>query len=305
MNLFSLVLVLATNVALPRIATAQLNRVPINYRNTSGTRPYVPVQLNGKHLLFMLHAGTDFYAMTTHANAAYANVTDLVNERKYGITKPGAVSSLQRASAHAAIFTVGGLVMRNMPIQVFEIPQTPPVDGMLGLLWLRSAKAFVDFQKALLVVPRQESDAQQERMSLTAEGYVAHPMSWDSNIQQFVIHPSINGVHSTFRVSTVSSDVLDEVFARARGIALVQQKGNFGGPSGTTGHFYKTSGAYPFQLDGQTFQTKTATVFDTYAYEAKPRPTGANAVAGDIGCDFMRANQAVIDFGSGTLYLLH
>lgn len=282
---------------------ARPSHVPITYRETSGTRPYVPVAVNGTTLLFMVHAQNDGYAMTTHANAAKAGVTDLIQKGKYGIAAIGKVSGLGRASAHVHAFAVGGLVTPDMPIDVFEVPQTPPVDGMLGVKWLRASGTFVDFARNELIVPNGPHDAEAERAMLLRQGYVAHPMSWNPAHDQFTIHPVVAGVPVTFRVGTVGDDVLDETFARAQAIPLVLQEGTYGGPTGTTGHFYETKGAYPFTLDGKPFKTATATVFDTYAYEGKPHPASADAVAGTVGCDFMRANAAVIDFGSGTLFL--
>jgi hypothetical protein len=293
----------ALSLGLASPAAARLSHIPITYRETSGIRPYVPVTLNGTRLLFMVHAQNDGYAMTTHANAAKAGVTDLVQKGKYGITQTGKVSNLGRASAHAATFVVGGSVTRAMPIDVFEVPQTPPVDGMIGVKWLRQAGAFVDYARGELLLPQVGVDADAERAALLKQGYVAHPMIWDSATNHYLIHPTIGSAHVTFSVSTVASDLLDEPFARSQAIPLVLQEGTYGGPTGTTGHFYKTKSAYPFSLDGSLFRTVPATVFDAYAYEAKPRPVPADAIAGTIGCDFMRNSRAVIDFGSGTLYL--
>ena len=284
-------------------ATSRSSHVPITWRTTSGTRPYAPVVLDGKPFLFMVHGGADAFAMTTHANAAKAGVTDLVQKGRYGIKKIGEVSSLGRADATAKTFAIGGVTTRDMPLQVFEIPQDPPVDGMVGIRWLRASKTFVDFAKSELIVPEGPTDADAERATLLKQGYVAHPMTWDAAVAQYAISAVVNGAPATMRVGTVSDDFLDEPFARAHGLALVQQDGTYGGPTGTTGHFYKTTVPYSLTLNGKPLLTDVATVFDTYAYEAKPRPTTGVLAAGTFGADFMRRNQAVIDFGSGTLFL--
>lgn len=51
------------------LAQAKTACVPIQFRTVSGIRPFLPVKLNGKPFLFILHANAGFYAMANHANA--------------------------------------------------------------------------------------------------------------------------------------------------------------------------------------------------------------------------------------------
>ena len=57
-------------------------------------------------------------------------------------------------------------------------------------------------------------------------------------------------------------------------------------------------------LDGQPTESIQPEVIDFYAYNLKTRPLVlADAVQGNLGADFMLANQAIIDFGSAVLFL--
>lgn len=284
--------------------SAKTTYVPIIYRETSGIRPYVHVKLNHQPLLLMVHGNASFNAMTTHANAQKSRVRDLRARDQYGISSGGVKSALGRSTGTVDSFTVGASTIRNMPIQVFEIPQTPPVDGMAGIGWLRQAKVMVDYKRHRLAMPATDADAAKERKRLEAEGYVAITMTWDAAARRYFVNPKVNGVPGRFTVSTVAEVVLDEQFARARKIALSGPMSTFGGPTGTTGDRRETAEHYSLELAGEALIAPKAQAYDTYAYDAQVRPADPEQqVAGILGCDFMRANSAVIDFGSGTLFV--
>lgn len=283
---------------------ARTSYVPIVYRQTSGTRPFVRVKLNDQNLLFMVHANAGFNAMTTHENAKKADVRDLVEKDGFGITAPGVKSKLGRATATANTFTVGTSTIRHMPIQVFEIPQTIPVDGMAGIGWLRQAKVMVDYRRNRLAIPETNADAAKERQRLIAEGYVAIPMIWDATANRYFVTAKVNGEPGRFDVSTVSYVVLDEQFARTSKIALSAPIGTFGGPTGATGNERENVDRYTLELSGNMLVAPKAHIYDIYAYDGETRPANhTDQVAGYLGCDFMRANSAVIDFGMGTLFV--
>lgn len=283
---------------------AKTTYAPITYRETSGIRPYVHVKLNGQPLLLMVHANAGFNAMITHANAKKADVRDLHPKDQFGITSVGVKSTLGRDTATADTFTVGGSTIRRMPIQIFEIPQAPPVDGMAGIGWLKEAKVMVDYKRDRLAIPATNADAAKERRRLTTEGYIAIPMTWDATADRYFVNPKVNGVIGRFNVSTVAQVVLDERFARARKIPLSAPIDTFGGPTGTTGDVRETADHYVLELAGEALIAPKARAYDIYAYDAETRPANtAEEVVGYLGCDFMRANGAVIDFGSGTLFV--
>lgn len=282
---------------------AKTHYAPFTYRQTSGTRPYVPVELNGTRLLFMVHANASFSAMTTHANAKKAGIGNLVPLGAYGITEPGKVSELGSAKAVAKRFVVGGRSDKDLRILVFEIPQTPPVDGMIGIEWLKASKVLVDYRHDRLVLPESDQDVAAEHRRLRQQGYTAHPMTWDAKEDRYYVFPTVNGVKSRFAVSTVASISMDTAFASRAAVGLGPVVDHYGGPTGATGDERETAEPFAIVVDGQPLQSIKAQSYDLYAYDGTERPSEASEVVdGYLGCDFMRANDAVIDFGSGLLF---
>ncbi|KAB0529375.1 hypothetical protein [Xanthomonas cissicola] len=282
---------------------AETHYAAFTYRQTSGTRPYVPVKINGTNFLFMVHGNASFSAMTTHANANKAGITDLVQTGAYGIEEPGKVSSLGSAKAVANTFEVGGRVDSNMGISVFEIPQDPPVDGMIGIKWLKNSRVMVDFSRNRLAIPDGDKDVEAEHQRLKKKGYVAHKLSWSTNRNRFYVQPVINGTKSTFDVSTVAGVIFDDAFAGKASVTAGPVVDTYGGPTGTQGAVRENQGDYSISLDGQALVATRAKIYDTYAYDGEERPANASdQLSGYLGCDFMRANEAVIDFGAGILF---
>ncbi|KAB7768794.1 hypothetical protein CKY51_08490 [Xanthomonas maliensis] len=282
---------------------AATQEVPLVYRQIGGTRPYVRVKLNGTPLLLMVHGNAGFSVMTTHANARKAGITAMTPEGQYGISQPGKVSPLGRASAVAKTFQVGGRTDHDLKIAIFEIPQTSPNDGMIGLPWLRQSKALIDFNRNRLVLPENEAEVQAAHVRLQKAGYIAHPMTWDDKDARYVVLPTINGVSGRFVVSTVADISIDAPFAQRAAVALGTAGQEYGGPTGTTGQTRRTQGPFAIVLDGQALHSVEAGVYDLYAYDGTTRPSDATLKNGYLGCDFMRANHAVIDFGAGILFL--
>jgi len=294
-----LLLLLSSSQSVPDV-----DYVPITFRQVSGPRPFINIKLNGVPLLLMVHANASFYAMTTHANAAKAGIDSLGPARKYGITATGQVSTLGRSSTRARTLQIGRDVVHQAPLEVFEVPQVVPIDGMLGIGWLQQRRVLVDYAQARVGVSPSPAAAEDTRKRLLAAGYVAHPMTWNGPKQVYTVPLTINKAAATFEVSTVSETVIDSVFARRAQLALGPVVFDYGGPTGTTGHVRNTAKPVRMRFGQQVGQPIVAQVYDTYAYEAKPRPANeAELLSGSLGCDFMLANKAVIDFGAGILFL--
>jgi hypothetical protein len=286
-------------------ASAQVPSVPLTFRETSGQRPYVTAHLNGKPLLLMVHANASFTVMTTHQHAAQAKVGKIKPiDDKFGITEPGKVSALGRGTATLQTLQVGPSVMHDVRLSVFEIPQTPPVDGMLGIEWLKNQRVLVDFQAKELRFSRDAAAATAEGERLRQQGYQAHPLQWNPDTHTFTVPVALNGHAATFTISTVAHLTLDQPFATQAQVPSTVKSTPYGGPTGTTGTVSISTGALTLVVDGQPVNTTPATILDTYAYEAQPRPADTTKlISGILGCDFMLANHAVIDFGQGILYL--
>lgn len=283
-------------------AQAKTSYVPIVFRQDSGTRPFVEAMLNGKPLLMMVHANASMYLMTTHANAAAAGVEGLVKDSDYGITSPGHLSTLGFSKAVLKSLLVAGPTAHDVPLQVFEIPQDPPTDGMLGIGWLRDQKVIVDYNSAQIGIPDTVADAQAEDARLVAKGYVAHKMTWDPSVGRYRIDGTFAGEPVRFTVSTVGENVIDEQLAKRFGLAFGPVVSEAGGPQGALVPTYIIKRPMAASVDGEAVEMMQPWSFDISGYSSGKQHVTVK-VDFLLGADFMLANRAVIDFGTETLLL--
>jgi len=284
-------------------ASAQVSYVPLEFRTVEGIRPFVPVELNGTPFVFMVHSNASFYVMTTHANAAKAGVTETRRDADFGIGAPGHVSSAGLTRTTLRSLKVGDQVDHDVPFSLFEVPVTS-MDGMLGIGWLRGNSVIVDYDGLRLGFARTLGDARREDARLVHEGFISHRMTWDPDQKRLFVRVELNGERSRMVVSTVSSNIVDVRFARTAGIALGPVVYVDSGPSGARVNNWLSKRPVRVSVDGQKTAWMQPTVQDTYAYASRTPPADETKwIGGYLGCDFMLANDAVIDFGTGTLLL--
>jgi hypothetical protein len=276
--------------------------VPIQFRHDSGIRPFVPVMMNGKPFLLMVHANADFYAMTTHANAESIGLAHLGKTSDYGISSAGHVSDLGRTETTLNLLQVGTTKSSNVTLTVFEIPQTPKTDGMLGINWLRDQHVIVDYDSYRIGVPDNAEASKREDAGLLLRGYVAHHMTWDPTLKGFYVMCQINGVSARLGISTVAETVVDSVFARAAGFEIGPIVDQNGGPQGALVDSFLFKRQMSIVLDGQKTAPAQPLSWDLSAYSSVQRPSGPHD-DGYLGAEFMLANQAIIDFGTETLFI--
>lgn len=296
----------------PRSAAAQATKeeasgagiewVPLTFREVSGVRPFVPVEMNGKAFLLMVHANANFYAQTTHANAAAAGLTNLGKESDYGIEKDGKVSELGRTTATLASLKVGTKEAKNVRLSVFEVPQTPEMNGMLGTGWLREQKAIVDFDAYRLGLPDSAAAAAEADKRLEARGYTGHKMTWDAERHVWFVMGKVDGHAIRWCVSTVAEVVIDSAWARANGVELGPVIDQQGGPAGALVDESIVKRMARITVDGQECPPMQAVSWDLFEYSSAKRESGSYN-EGFLGAEFMLANQAVIDFGTEMVFL--
>jgi hypothetical protein len=187
-------------------------------------------------------------------------------------------------------------------LAVFEIPQTPITDGMLGIDWLRNERVIVDYDAYRIGVPHTTEASRSEDERLLSRGYVAHQMTWDPIVKGFYVRCQINGVATRLGISTVAETVVDSVFARAAGFELGAVVDQNGGPMGALVDSFLFKRQVSIVLDGQKTAPAQPLSWDLSAYSSVRRPTGPHD-DGYLGAEFMLANQAIIDFGTATLFI--
>ncbi|MES3100554.1 aspartyl protease family protein [Sphingomonas faeni] len=296
-RIFAAAALASSVMAMP--AAARTTYVDIQYRQVSGTRPFIPARLGQTTLLMMVHSGAGFYMMTNHEHAKAIGLKDLQDAGKYGITSVGHVSPLGRVRAVLPSLVIGGKEVKNAPLLVFETPQDPPMDGMLGLGWLNANKVLLDFDKNRVGIPDTSDDTTAGDRELEARGYVGHKMIRGKD--GYYVNGTVNGAPARISINTVMNNVIEAAFAKRSGIQLGPVVDEAGGPKGAVLPVRISKYQLDVAIDGQTTAPTQPLSWDTAAYHSEAAGSAEDDL--QLGSEFMLANQAVIDFGSETLFL--
>jgi len=269
----------------------------------SGQRPVITALVNGRPFQLMVHSNAEFFLQINHADATRVGVHDLQHQGTYGIVKVGKVSDLGRDNGIVDRLQVGSTTNHNIPVAVFETPSGLS-QGMLGLGWLTQNHVVVDYADGRIELPRATSYGETRQSRLIKAGYTAIPMAHDPAHGEYRVTVRINGVAAAMTVSTVADLVLDTQYAERAGVKHRETGDAWGGPTGTTVAEYSAAEPVTLRIGPWSSLPLTPKIWDTYQYEAKPRPAAPeDAEGGLLGADFMIANHAVIDFGGSVLYL--
>lgn len=294
----------ASTPATKAAVSAPLQWTTFVIRQVSGTRPFVPMRLNGHPLLLMVHSLASFYMQTTHANAALAGITLEGEKRKFGIESQGKVSALGRQYGQANQISVGDDVAHAKRIEIFEVPQDnddgKPTDGMLGSLWLRDRGVIIDYGRQRLAIPATGDAAEAFDASLVKAGYSKHAMQWDTQRHLYHVAASINGVPANVLVSTVAGDGVDFTVKDKYRLTLKASDDVEGGPAGAVVPVFDVVGKTNITLDGRRLREVPLRAWDRNAYSSLeasvPRYDGV------LASGLMFKNAAVIDFKTGHIF---
>jgi len=262
--------------------------VGLTFRQVSGLRPFVAAEVGRLPVSLMVHSNAGFRAMVTPDVAARAGLQlAAVEQPGYGIVEVGKLGSRGRTSAVTSL-RVGNDVADAVEIAVFDVPQDEPVDGMLGIGWLRERGTVVDFDRGRLTFDSRPTGG----MSL----------DWDEGWQAYVVATTVAGRPARFLVSTVAGVVVDSVAAERLGVTLGAVVDSDGGPTGTVVDVQPVVTPWTVELEGLPRTVDSADSWDVYAYADRPRPA-TGLIDGFLGCELLVREGAVIDFGHGTLRL--
>jgi gag-polyprotein putative aspartyl protease len=262
--------------------------VELTLRQVSGLRPFVGGEVNGHRVDFMVHSNASFGAMVTHDVAARARLRLAPMERPdYGIEAVGTLGRRGRTSAVTSLQVDDDLV-RDVEVAVFDVPQDPPVEGMLGIGWLRERGVVVDLGRRRLHVGGPPSAGVRPQ--------------WDESWHAYTVATSVRGQAARFVVSTVAGVVVDALASDRLGLATGPVVDLDGGPTGTVVEVRRVEGDWSLDLAGRPRQVTETSSWDIYAYAERPRPP-TDWIDGFLGCEFLVEEGAIVDFGRGTLSL--
>jgi len=278
--------------------------IPIQIMASAGDRPFISASVNGTPVMFQLHSSAALYMQISHKLADTAKIADRHHVGSYGIVKIGQLSSLGMDNAFINELTVGGHVFNHVPVSIFETP-SPYDHGMLGLSWLNANRAIIDYQKKVVVL-NAANGGKAIHDQLLQENYIAIPMKRNNaDAGRYYVSVKVNDIVEPMIVSTVSHNIFDIDFAKRSSVEYKVAGGeNYGGPTGTEGKVYVNTKPVAIQIGDASFELPVVHFLDTYAYEGISRPKDTSDITGGmLGCDFLLAHGAVVDFGNGILYL--
>ena len=260
--------------------------VELTFKEVSGLRPFVAAEVDGHPVSLMVHSNAGFRAMVTHDVASLAGLRLAAIERPdYGIEAIGRLGGRGRTSAVATI-RVGDDVAADVDVAVFDVPQDEPVDGMLGIGWLRERGAVVDLGRGRL------------RFDDPPDGGVG--LVWDEDWQAYVIVTTVAGRPARLVVSTVAGVVVDTVCAERLGLTCGPIVDRDGGPTGAVVEVRPVETSWSLDLAGRARPVTGAVSWDLYAYADRRRPA-RDGIDGFLGCELLVREGAVVDFGRGRL----
>jgi hypothetical protein len=262
--------------------------VELSFRQVSGLRPFVPAEVNGCPVSLMVHSNAGFRAMVTHDVASRAGMhLAPVQRADYGIQEVGKLGGRGRTTAMTSI-RVGDDIAADVEIAVFDVPQDEPVDGMLGVGWLRERSVVVDLGEG--------------RLRFGGPPTPGTSLDWDEDWQAYVVATTVGGRPARFVVSTVAGAVVDAHSADRLRLAIGPVVDSDGGPTGTVVEVRPMTTGWSVDLGGRSRPVVDAVSWDVYRYADRTRPP-AGQIDGFLGCDLLAQERAVVDFGRGRLSL--
>ena len=127
---------------------------------------------------------------------------------------------------------------------------------------------------------------------------------FDNQVGHFAVHVLLNGKPEVFIVDTgAGATVIDEGYARSQGFELEEIDG-FGGGIGNSQMSIFMVRINKLEIGDFTFENMTAVAMDLSNVKQSLEMKGVNSdVYGILGTDILRTYEAVIDYGSETLFL--
>jgi hypothetical protein len=288
----------------PGQAEARPSVVPFTIESIGGSpRPLVTALFNGHPLRMIVHSDVAFFAQLRHSDAAAFGVVLAGGHQKFGIDREGHVSELGLDNGTVASLKVGESENKNAPLGVFEIPKSDL--GMLGIGWINQNRVILDYGRKQATIAPTPEQVQAIGSELRKAGYVAIPMTFDERYHHYVVRAAIDGVTRSMTVGTASPFLIDTAFADATRMKRGPSEGQAGGPTGTQVIPYPLGAPVRVSIDGWTSpEISEGIILDLYGYGARQRPADpADANGGYLGGDFLQKTDAVVDFGTRTLFV--
>lgn len=269
--------------------------VPLSTVLFSGHRYVAHADLGlEKPVRLMVHGNARMFLSLTHAVAEKVHGSPVAKVEDYGYSSKG------KGLIDVPVMRLGGMRFENLsevPVFDFTKEGNDPVEGMLGVAFLTSARAAVDFSNDALILGVARSAAADKR--LLGEGYRSVPMKITKRHRVTIdaYFPSIGRV-IPITPSTVSTALTLHQPLFAGKVPMRKAGSPDRSPSGTRPDEF-VSGSVPFEVAGARIESPAA--FEDLAEYANV-PEGDLESFGMLGFDWMAQHRAILDYENRTLY---
>lgn len=271
--------------------------VPLTTVTFSGHRYVARADFGrGVEVPLMIHGNSRMFLSLTHRAGEALNGRPIAKVEEYGYSSSG------KGILHVARMRLGGeRFTRIPPVPVFDFTEEGDtiVQGMVGVPFLVSARAAVDFSGDLLLLGVARS-AQPDR-ALLAGGYRCVPISIASGERvTLAVRFPVLGRLVRLTPSTVSTALTLHAPLFAGKIPMTRMATPDRSPKGTTPDEYSTE-RIDFEIDGVPMHGP-ATFEDIAEYGRVPE--GELESFGYLGYDWMKEHRAILDYANRRLYFI-
>jgi hypothetical protein len=249
----------------------------------------------GDPVPLMVHGNARMFLMVTHAIGEQVTGGPVPKVADYGYSAKG------KGVIRVPLLRFGGRRisdLRDVPVFDYVPDGKSPVQGMVGVPFLLSERAAVDFSRDVLILGVERSASPNRRLLDRGYRYVA--MGSDAN-GRIVVPAYFASLGRTLSItpSTVSSALTLHRPAFAGRIPMTRDTTDTDhSPSGTSPELYHAD-RVSFEIAGTTFTT-SASLEDFAEYANVPEPELSSL--GLLGFDWMKEHRAILDYANHFFY---
>jgi hypothetical protein len=251
-----------------------------------------------KKVPLMVHGNASLYLMITHDIAEQLNNGNRIEKiRDYGYSDKG------MGRINVEKFQIGDKTFSNVKnVSVFDWPAEvgKAAQGMLGIYFLKQEKVRIDFIREQMEIGVELNEQPDE--SLLKQGYSYTKLFVEKGEGYMNVYFDALNKEIPVTVGTVSDEYSLDLVTFQNGIEIEATGSNNHSPSGTNPPVYNNVAPIRYKIANQSFEipNKKADLYNFAEYENVKQ--SELFPFGIFGRDWMKENNAVIDYANNILY---
>lgn len=251
-----------------------------------------------KKIPLMVHGNASLYLMVTHDIAEQLNNGNRIEKiRDYGYSEKG------MGRINVEKFQIGDKTFTNVEnVPVFDWPEEvgKAAQGMLGIYFLKKEKVRIDFVKEQMEIGVELNEQPDE--SLLEKGYSYTKFFVENGEGYMNVYFDALKKEIPITVGTVSDEYSLDLLTFQNVIEIEATDSKDHSPSGTTPKVYINLSPIKYKIANQSFEIpgKKADLYSFAEYENVKQ--SELFPFGIFGRDWMKENNAVIDYANNILY---